>query len=546
MRVISAILLFVPIAMLWPSCKSRQSTSLSETQYADQSGDVGLKLGTGGAVLITLTEKYSAASNVGIKFRRGSATHRQEIKCPQIPDDNTFVRLKVDASSRVATGPVPPTMWLKSPYDGFDPNSLTKFSKTSFDALMNGGDALIDVCIWNQGSVLGTATLPFDGSQEFDQLIAGDPTMYHGRSGQTGIALVEEEEQQKADPRTKDPNDVMYVPNPVGKAPSLAEYVAKREQEIGPIPEVNCQQANVIEMFATEPQGNGYYDQYGNLIQSQIRYIVDNNYFKNTPQGATVASTKCDTPAMLGYGNLNQCAPFSRLGRPRVAGKGQWAFVCRRYFGRSKSDPHFDDVNMIGHNPDTGATCFFNSKLNPSAPEAGYDLGRDTTKIPKLASAEATSFWMTPSQIQRAGCANRCHTNDPFIHTPFVDRITASGASIKTCINDSDASNCLVPSNPNGKYKVVYDSYLNWAPRILKPVAQIAACTECHRIGARSYVTFSLQAGGFFGSTGLTNSGFHIWMPPSGHPTEDSKKAIEYLKGCQNNLNTCETEPVDQ
>jgi len=544
MRLILIAILLLPMLLLEQSCKPRQQTSLSESKDAGPDRGISLQLNSDGAVVIAVSDKYSSANSISIRFRRGSAFHKQEWQCPQSPKDTTFINLPVDAASRTAKGPIPPTMWLKSPYEGFDPNSLTKFSKSSFEALKNGGDALVDVCIWNQGSVAATTTLPFDGSQEFDQLIAGNPQFYHG-GRDVVLALVEGDEQPKGDPRTRDPNNVLYVPDAVGKAPTLAEYVAQCEKEIGPIPVVDCSQASVIETYETVANGS-YYDNYGRLQNNYVRYIVDNDYFKNSPVGATDASSKCDSPAMLGYGNYNQCAPYSRVSSPRVSGKGQWAFVCRRYYGRPKADPHFDDVNMIGHNPQTGATCFFNSKLNPSAPQLGYDLGRDTTRIPKLNDSDATSFWMAPSEVQRAGCAHRCHNNDPFIHTPFIDRYNKAGLATNTCINDSGASNCLVPSNPNGPYKIVFDSYLNWAPQILKPVSELEACTSCHRVGARSYISFSLQAGVRLMSSGHAPASFRAWMPPGGQIDDAAKKALDYLQKCYDAPKSCETQPVSQ
>jgi hypothetical protein len=136
---------------------------------------------------------------------------------------------------------------------------------------------------------------------------------------------------------------------------------------------------------------------------------------------------------------------------------------------------------MIGHNPETGATCFFVSKINRTAPTEDKDLGHSFGFVPSVNSQEGQTLWKSPREMTevsafRGGsqpCVD-CHDNDPFIHTPFFHQVKKNGET-------------LLPSNPNGKYFVVGSKYHQTAAWEVKVLVspEAGTCTSCHRIGSR-------------------------------------------------------------
>ena len=67
-------------------------------------------------------------------------------------------------------------------------------------------------------------------------------------------------------------------------------------------------------------------------------------------------------PALLPQVGTNvACLPGSRLGQIEKGGS-MFKFICRRKQHRdgaanAVTEPRFDDFGIIGHNPQTGATC---------------------------------------------------------------------------------------------------------------------------------------------------------------------------------------------
>ncbi len=168
----------------------------------------------------------------------------------------------------------------------------------------------------------------------------------------------------------------------------------------------------------------------------------------------------CDNADLKG-----RCAPGSYVGHlPGVDLDGgpkpsvQWVFFCRR-------DDNF--AQMIGHDTETGATCFFELKDGYMPLEAGVPAA----PVPGIDDPTYEAAWKRPDQIAPQGC-NHCHTPDPFIHTPFIDRARRSG----------DPAQTVVPqiATPTSPYYVMGSAYAGWT---LDYVAiENNACTSCHRL----------------------------------------------------------------
>jgi hypothetical protein len=197
--------------------------------------------------------------------------------------------------------------------------------------------------------------------------------------------------------------------------------------------------------------------------------------------------TKCDHPILLGMGGGNapdgrstQCVPHSRLGvlhsKDAVGNATDFAYICRAYYFR-KPDAHghqrFDDLGLIGHNPATGATCFWSIPINGVAPGSASegtadDISYEGSTIPK--PGKNSTFWKSTADQAASHCQG-CHDNDPFIASPVV-RMTG-----------------ILPSHPLGPYWMVHGARWNqrigeqsWNARKKLVSPEAHACTTCHRI----------------------------------------------------------------
>lgn len=171
------------------------------------------------------------------------------------------------------------------------------------------------------------------------------------------------------------------------------------------------------------------------------------------------APATCDRPGLLdnGHGSDGQCVPFSRILNLSTEA-AQVSVMCRQKKFRSHDATEYDEIDVIAHNPDTGATCWFQAKADDGGTVSGV-------AVPAPTSATDTSFWVSPEAVVADDCGS-CHDNDPFMYSPFVSQVWDH-----------------VPTNPFGPYTHVgqdlgFDAWPRWemAPRD-------NTCLSCHRIG---------------------------------------------------------------
>jgi hypothetical protein len=188
------------------------------------------------------------------------------------------------------------------------------------------------------------------------------------------------------------------------------------------------------------------------------------------------ATSRCDRPAWLE--SDERCAPFTRIGRYTNSEGSRFVIICRRSRIAAPSDSKFGIVGVIGHNPTSGKTCWFNNHLD--------DSSTDGAGIPPPNTPTADRWWMNSWEIGGQGCP-KCHDSDPFIHTPWVDQARhADGHTMVPRIGEDPAytmttkySNLAAES-----FMVDSESRRDWAhPRHL---TNVGACGSCHRIGSKS------------------------------------------------------------
>jgi hypothetical protein len=285
---------------------------------------------------------------------------------------------------------------------------------------------------------------------------------------------------------------------------------------------------------------------------------------------------KCDNPQQI----YSHCEPDARTGAngPRVAHArneegSHWVLLCRK--SHRETEGRYNDMAMIGHNPFSGQTCFFQNQLpsgethRPS--NAGMSIPHPADNVKSEKSPQMWSdLWggieggIGPDGgIQCQGC----HSTDPFVHTPWID-----GAV-------DEKGNPIVPKmgqHPdfvegyNGPYKLVDAKDQGWEEPKHLVSEEASSCTSCHRIGLDQWTSPSSNAsrnnpdGGcvFCGQapwlnrleradtrweTLLTESHktfeFAFWMPPNAHDVlneelwadSEYKKAMDFIRHCGEN-----------
>ena len=214
-------------------------------------------------------------------------------------------------------------------------------------------------------------------------------------------------------------------------ADSYANYAAQCRAQVGEIPAFSCADGVTIPV------------------------TVDGV----TPTTYTTGMT-CDRPALLPNGATSdgQCVPGSRILNLSTEVM-QVSVMCRQKHIRPADSLAFDEIDVIAHDPSTGATCWFQA----SAP-AGATL--DGSSVPSPTNDASAAFFNPPEDVVADGCGT-CHDNDPFMYSPFVGQVWSH-----------------VPVNPFGPYYQVNAEGLNfdtWPTTQIQP--RDSTCTGCHRIG---------------------------------------------------------------
>jgi hypothetical protein len=263
-------------------------------------------------------------------------------------------------------------------------------------------------------------------------------------------------------------------------------------------------------------------------------------------------ATECENPALL-PDHRNACLPGSRLGQLR---KGRayfkWIFRKKQWRADWATDGRYDDFGIIGYNPDTGATCFWDDRDGRTAARDGagdeiadIDLtGAESEKI----DAYLAQFYHTDGE----GCA-RCHDADPFLGTNFL---------LRSIDWDSNTPR-RIARGPYARIRAVGEAVAVGNLALTIPAdatgdaAQARRCTSCHRLasgdscenfvldslgirrGDRPYQALVRPAIDDADASGRAYP-YNVWMPPRDTETwadhaawlDSFGGARAYIRGC--------------
>lgn len=161
--------------------------------------------------------------------------------------------------------------------------------------------------------------------------------------------------------------------------------------------------------------------------------------------------------------------------RPEVV----WITFCRSVHP-SFGTGGLGSVQMIGHDQETGATCFFESPdaIGIEAQSRWVSLDSDGIldgELPGPGDPDFDEAWIPPPEP-----CSECHHNDPFIHNPWID-----GAKLP-----EDPTQSVLPeiATADSPYWIVGGP--DWDLRT--PHIAGNSCTNCHRVGMGSVDIFEL------------------------------------------------------
>lgn len=210
-------------------------------------------------------------------------------------------------------------------------------------------------------------------------------------------------------------------------APGTALHHAQQcAQFLGPIPEMSCSDAEIAPITVN-----------GVAVQNE----VDTCDRPNALSGACVPGERTSARYQGTY--------HTPVGLPRP----EVTFInfCRA-----------GGMGVIGHNSDTGATCFFSKKEEGGFPNDVAHPGSDDP------NSDYDAYWMTAKEVASENCTG-CHQADPWLHSPWIDQL----------LDPNDPSQPLVPviTSKVAPYIVVGDDFS-------QPYHQGApdnSCTSCHQ-----------------------------------------------------------------
>jgi hypothetical protein len=327
--------------------------------------------------------------------------------------------------------------------------------------LAKGTDSIIDVCVMDGDSV--TIQLERDLFQAWDA----------GRKQGVG---------GKAD----DPSGEQTIN-------SAQAYGERCVAELGEIP-----------FF--EKTGDGEYSTYDCLESTEIPMtITDANGNVDKPMEGEVA--KCDKPQYI----YSLCEAGPRVASRTNDQGTRWVLLCRKSKGGLASN-QYNDIAMIGHNPFTGKTCFFQNALYSKTDGGHIPHPADKTK--------STNLWSGVHGGLGSGIqCSRCHDADPFIHSPWIDG--AKDAQGRPIVPKMGIDPDLPIGANDTPYAIVNLRGQHWTMEKQIVSAEANACLRCHRMGGGEWASDYLsRMNGTDTSwanitTDVYNQPAHkYWMPP--------------------------------
>jgi hypothetical protein len=283
-----------------------------------------------------------------------------------------------------------------------------------------------------------------------------------------------------------------------------------------------------------EKTGDGTYSTYDCLESTAIPMTVTAaNGTVKAPQEGT--EPKCDNPQYI----YSLCEAGPRVASRTNEQGTRWVLLCRKSIGGFASN-QYNDIAMIGSNPFTGKTCFFQNALYSKTDGAHVPHPADKEKSQNLWSGVHGGIG---SGIQ----CGECHDADPFIHSPWIDG--AKDANGRPIVPKMGVDADLALGSNDAPYAIVNRRGQGWTMPKHLVSEQANACLKCHRMGDGRWADSWLerlegQDSSWLGiTTDKGNQAINkFWMPPdhsynsdAEFASSDAQQALDFIQACAAN-----------
>jgi hypothetical protein len=515
---------------------------------------------TSSTVRATVREPLTSGEQLRLQVRRGrlSAESQLQLDCNRLPLAPAMPPTVVEANGTPSVvsyqGPVVDPSLLATVYD--EQWILNHVTPKMLEELQTqGADSIVEACVMSGSTI--KARVQTSVAYAWDQ---ADPLLaYHAPSATTIDVTM----------RIATNNDPIAATNTHNQAlgrpiHSMEKYAELCVDELGDIPFFPKKADGSYDTFDCRDFTTGSGATIPGLEASavpQSQHDADGN--DTTPAecddaqpGSPNCWKTCDRPDW----RSQSCDPGPTVASAKNDRGTHWVMLCRQpgdstdSVATRTSTKTFNDIAMIGHNPKTGKTCFFQNKLH---------VGNDGAHITHPADLERSrNIWDNPK-----GYCTGCHSADAFIHSPWID---AAHRSDNTPIvpmmgkhPDFEISWLAAP------YSVVNRPAMDEAqisgsawPKPKQLISEEAsACYACHRIGnGDGMKRFPMWSTGEDGIASTRVSGTYDgtiskryspaaqtfeathWMPPrlagldaSSWGNSAFAKAVSHIKNCAAN-----------
>lgn len=267
---------------------------------------------------------------------------------------------------------------------------------------------------------------------------------------------------------------------------------------------------------------------------------------------------KCDKAMWLtasshtGLGRRGACQPGVTVTTAKNDKGTHWVLLCRKVENRDNAGmmktKTFNDIAIIGNNPTTGNTCFFQNKEN---------IGNDGSRVTHPADiARSSAIWPAePSSY----CTKNCHATDAFVHSPWIDG--AKKRDGKTVVPKFGENPDYLISDLAAPYRLVNGPAQGFGTSPQFTGEAVGACVTCHRVAGAAFAEFSEWATGtgdaYYGKITDSYKRFEKshWMPPRLEGLNEENfassswgKAVQHIRACTDNPNApgCEFATVPE
>lgn len=436
-----------------------------------------------GTVKATLKDSLKPGEQLRIRVRRGLPKIGDEAKldCDAIPESSAITgggsTVNAPVGKVVYQGPKvsKELIDLIGVYDDHRFQSDLTWAARRIEEINRGGGpkAIVEACVVRPGKA--AIKLQTNLEQAWDLGTKQEKDIK--AQGLGNVQLLDEEEERREQNGQQSE----------GALHSMEEYGAKCVEELGEIPFFKKLADGKYDTFDCRDfvgTGDGHEpERLSNVEGSLIPLTVDDQPVTKCdgegPNGKKDFSSydcvkKCDKAEFLSEG----CEPGPTVSHATNDKGTHWVLLCRKVAkgeqtGWTKTKT-FDDIAMIGNNPRTGKTCYFQNMIGS---------GNDGQHVPHPADREKSrTLWDGP----KGYCFQSCHSTDPFIQSPWINGAKRSNGKPMVPMMGFDPDYEI--SWSESPYYVINMDAQGWSipDQLVSEASQ--PCATCHRVGGQQWM----------------------------------------------------------